>query len=278
MSLSASSPSPSVILPFRSRIVTSLTTRSSICIAALLQMSCAVVRRCRPPPTPWTAGPPASVHRPKRLLQAVSLFCKKRPASVLRLFKHCQEIESSKRPSFRSASVVLFARPPENRATPSRIIPSRPTKRTPWPVRALRSRSSLLGAADELRRGHGPGANEVVDLVVALVRDPRRRHPPHDVPPAVAAGHANVLADGQRHRPPGTVQLLGDLDAARRGTDDEHAALGQIGRSAVDVRRDRHDPVRRPPPPASGTCGTVQPPFASMTVGASQSPWSVITR
>src|SRR5688500_2809864 len=45
LSFRSSSPSPSVILPLRSRIITPSTTRSSICIAALLQPSAPVSDR-----------------------------------------------------------------------------------------------------------------------------------------------------------------------------------------------------------------------------------------
>ena len=50
--------------------------------------------------------------------------------------------------------------------------------------------------ADELRRGHAAGAHDVVDLVVALVEAAGLLQPPHDVAPAVGAGHAHVLAHG----------------------------------------------------------------------------------
>ncbi len=91
--------------------------------------------------------------------------------------------------------------------------------------------------ADELERGEVARPDEVVDLVPALVEDAEHVEPPEDVAPAVAAGHADVLADREGHRPSGALELLGDLQAARRPADDEDAAAGQPVRVAVLQRR-----------------------------------------
>ena len=47
---------------------------------------------------------------------------------------------------------------------------------------------------------------------------------------------------GERDRAPGTVQLLGDLDPARRSADDEDTTVGQLARVAVVRRGERSDP------------------------------------
>ena len=99
--------------------------------------------------------------------------------------------------------------------------------------------------AGQLHRGQAAGPDEIVHLVVALVEDARRLHPPQDVRPAVAAGHPDVLSHGDADRPPVAQQLVGDLDAARRGADDQDAALGHLvrvpvldGREGGDLRRE----------------------------------------
>ena len=69
------------------------------------------------------------------------------------------------------------------------------------------------------------GPDEVVDLVVAFVEHAGGVHPPEDVAPAVGPWHPHVLADGERDRAAASLDLVGQLDARRRGADDEHAAL-----------------------------------------------------
>ena len=101
-------------------------------------------------------------------------------------------------------------------------------------VRAIRR-------ADELRRGHVAGADEVVDLVVALVEAADPVEPPHDVAAPVGARHADVLADRDGDLAAGAQQLVGDLDAGGRGADDQDAARPQPVRPLVVERRDLVD-------------------------------------
>ena len=98
-----------------------------------------------------------------------------------------------------------------------------------------------LGRADELRRRQPARARQVVDLVVALVPDARGLHPPEHVAAAIRPRQPDVLADRERHRPAGAVDLVGELHAGRRRADDEHAAFGQLRRIAVVERRDLLD-------------------------------------
>ena len=91
----------------------------------------------------------------------------------------------------------------------------------------------MLGRAHQLGRGNAAGAHEVVDLVVALVPHSASLHPPHHVAPAIGPRHADVLTDGQRHRPAGAVDLGGELRPGGGGADHQHAALGQAVRVAV---------------------------------------------
>ncbi len=102
---------------------------------------------------------------------------------------------------------------------------------------------------------------EVVDLVVALVPDPGAVHPPQHVTTAVGPRHPDVFADRQRHRPPRPDQLGGQLDAGRRGSDDQHPTVGQlVGRAVVergqlpDVGRER-GPEGRHGRPVEGAAG-----------------------
>ena len=104
---------------------------------------------------------------------------------------------------------------------------------------------------DGSRRARG----QVVDLVVALVPDARRVHPPQHVAAAIRARQPHVLADGERHRPAGAVDLVGELHAGRRRADDEHAAVGQLPGIAVVERREACDRRAAPPARSAGTTG-----------------------
>ena len=98
-----------------------------------------------------------------------------------------------------------------------------------------------LGRADQLERGHPARPGDVVDLVVALVEHAGGVHPPLDVPAAVGPGRPDVLAHGQRDRAARAVDLVGELDAGRRGADHQHAALLELVGVAVAHRRERPD-------------------------------------
>ena len=88
----------------------------------------------------------------------------------------------------------------------------------------------MLGRADQLRRRDVAGADEVVDLVVALVEHAGGVEPPEDVAAAIGPRHAHVLADGEGHLPPAAVDLVGQLHAGGRATDDEHPGVGELRR------------------------------------------------
>ena len=76
---------------------------------------------------------------------------------------------------------------------------------------------------------------------------PIRVEPREDVLPAIAPGHTDVLAGGERDLATGTLQLLGDLNAAGRGADDEHATVRQLVRVAIPQGRDGGDARREAP-------------------------------
>lgn len=122
---------------------------------------------------------------------------------------------SSNRPSLRSANATMFGNEPENCAIPSRT--------------------------DQLHRRQVAGPGQVGNLVVAFVQQSRRVHPPQDVLATIGPRHSDVLPDGERDVPPRAVQFTGDLDSARRGADDENAAVGKLARVAVVRRRERGD-------------------------------------
>ena len=81
----------------------------------------------------------------------------------------------SRRLSLRSASLQSLRSEPENDAWPPRARSS--DEPTPCAVSALRSRS-VVRRADQLRRRDVAGADEVVDLVVALVEPAGVVEPP----------------------------------------------------------------------------------------------------
>ena len=72
-----------------------------------------------------------------------------------------------------------------------------------------------------------PGQLAVAHLVDRRVEQAEAIEPPVDVHPAVAARHPGVAADGDRHVAPCGLQLVGELHAGRRGSDDQHAAVRQ---------------------------------------------------
>ena len=102
------------------------------------------------------------------------------------------------------------ARPsPSARRAPS--APStRPVTRTPWAASRARS---MRPAAGELHRRLPPGGGEVGHAPGRLGGDAGGVQPGEDVAAAVAADHAHVPPDGQRHRPARGVDLLGELQA-----------------------------------------------------------------
>src|SRR5690606_37228893 len=102
-----------------------------------------------------------------------------------------------------------------------------------------------LGRADELRRRQIARTLDIVYFIVTLVPEAAALEPPQDVPAAVHARHAHVLADGKDDAPPGSADLVGDLHARGRRADDEHAALRQSARVAVIERREALDRRRQ---------------------------------
>ena len=101
------------------------------------------------------------------------------------------------------------------------------------PVLAQRVQVEGARRADELHRRQVPHPEQVRDGVPALVEQARRVHPPQDVAAPVGARQPHVLTDGQGHRPTRAGQLIGDLDPARRPSDHEHAAVGELAGVAV---------------------------------------------
>ena len=93
-----------------------------------------------------------------------------------------------------------------------------------------------VGRAGELQRRHPARPLDVVDRVVALVEHAGGVHPPLDVLAAVDAGRADVLADRERDRTAGAVDLVGELGAGRRRADHQHAAVGELAGIAVLLR------------------------------------------
>ena len=83
-----------------------------------------------------------------------------------------------------------------------------------------------LGGPDELGRRQPPGPGEILNLVVPLVPHARRVHPPQHIASAVRARQPHVLPHRESHRPTRPPQLGGQLHAGRRGSHDEHAAVG----------------------------------------------------
>src|SRR5581483_10117311 len=94
-----------------------------------------------------------------------------------------------------------------------------------------------FGRAGELRRGEPARTLEILELVVTLVPNTGRVHPPQDVAAAIRSRQPYVLADREDHRPSRLLQLGRELHSRRRRTDDEHTALRELGGVAVGERR-----------------------------------------
>ena len=101
---------------------------------------------------------------------------------------------------------------------------------------------AVVGAADQLQRRLAASCVEIASLEGRIVKNAGRLHPGVDVLSAVAAGHARVIPDGERHRAPRGMDLLGELSAARRGADHQHAAIRKLPRLPVVRRRQLGDP------------------------------------
>ena len=167
------------------------------------------------------------------------------PAAPTSASRACARAHSSKvsssRSIFRSASANMIAQPAReeraavaHRRQPADELDADRAERVEIQRRALRR-------ADELRRRQPPRARQVVDLVVALVPHAGGVHPPQHVAAAIGPRQPHVLADRERHRPAGAVDLVGELHAGGRRADDQHAAVGQLARIAVVERRELRD-------------------------------------
>ena len=62
----------------------------------------------------------------------------------------------------------------------------------------------------------------------ALVEHAGGFHPPEDVATSIGARHPHVFADGKGDLPSAAVDLVGELQAGGRSTDDEHAAVVEL--------------------------------------------------
>ena len=96
---------------------------------------------------------------------------------------------------------------------------------------------AVVGAADQLQRRLTAGRLEIAPFEGRIVQNAGLLHPGVDVPSAIAAGHAGVIPDGERHRPPRGMDLLGELSAGRRGADHQHAGFRKLPRLPVVCRR-----------------------------------------
>ena len=94
----------------------------------------------------------------------------------------------------------------------------------------------VVGPADQLGGWLVPREQAVGHLVDRGVEEAEAVEPPEDVHAAVGARHAGVAADGDRHVAAGRPELVGELDAGRRGADHQHAPVRQRAGVAVLAR------------------------------------------
>src|SRR5262249_16716431 len=95
----------------------------------------------------------------------------------------------------------------------------------PEPGQAVEIDRTGRGRADQLRRRDVSGADEIVNLVVALVEDAGDVHPPKDVVSPVGPGQPYLLPYRDRHLSPRPLNLVGQLNPGRRSAYDQHASL-----------------------------------------------------
>ncbi len=87
--------------------------------------------------------------------------------------------------------------------------------------------------AGQLQGRHATGAIDVVDLVIALIQDACRIHPPFDIAAAIDSGRADVLAHRHGDLTAGFLKLVGKLGAGGRSADHQHPAFRYLRRVAV---------------------------------------------
>ena len=136
---------------------------------------------------------------------------------------------------------------------------------------------SRLRRTDELKGSHVAGPHDVVDLVVAFIEHTGAVEPPHDVHAPVEPRQPHVPAHGQRHRAPGALNLVGQLDARGGRADHEHSALRRAG-PACGIRPRVTEVVPAGSRPArAGSSGRLYGPLASTTLRHVHSPLVVLT-
>ena len=123
-----------------------------------------------------------------------------RPRRRARFRSPTASIVSSSRFILRSASAHWLRSDPENCALPSADADQTTDELHADAGQRVEIDGPALGRAGELQRRHVASADDVVDLVVALVEHAGGVHPPLDVPAPIDARHANVLADREGHR------------------------------------------------------------------------------
>ena len=143
---------------------------------------------------------------------------------------------SSSRPILRSDSAHMLRSEPANCALPSAMPARRPTSVTPMSVRALRSSVERSGVPASCSEGTRRARAMSSTCVIALVVHAGGVHPPLDVPAAIDARRADVLADRQGDWAARALDFVGDLGAARRRAHHQHAAVGELAGIAVLLR------------------------------------------
>ena len=164
-------------------------------------------------------------------------FGGREPRQSGRLASTWASISASTRRIRASAAATLRVRSSAKPARGRRCQPSRPVSSTPAARRARdpgcdgpAGRRAAATVRDGPRR-----VRHVVDGPVEAA-DPLQ--PPEDVHAAVAARQPAVAADRQHDVTSGAGEFVGELHAAGRCADDEHAAARQRGRVAVGRRRE----------------------------------------
>ncbi len=123
----------------------------------------------------------------------------------------------------------------------------------------------MIWPANQLKRRLMTRTFDVVNGAGALAQHAEPIQPPKDVMSAVASGQTRMTADGERHLPPGALNLVGKLHAGRGSANDEYPAGRQLFGTPV-IRRYRFaGPTAPDDRLTAGTAGRSQYPVATTT-------------
>jgi hypothetical protein len=124
-----------------------------------------------------------------------------------------------------------------------------------------------------LQRRHVCGSLDIVDRIITLVEHTGCIPSTTEcLCPRYMRGRARARANASVTGPAGALNFVGDLDAAGRGTDHQHARRRQAGPDCDSAQASAYRLKRAAPAASAGTCATLQAPVANTTASHCQLP------